>query len=149
MNQSKIALTDQLRQLGVWEDAALWKDQRKRELVDEGMTRRAARERAWGETEDQFSGINLDRFLALQTALMADYAPLIAPSIADAEGEPSFALVWKLWCLCSARLDCWELNEFENAAAITHQLTQATSNSEAALRSMAALTVNHFGAQLR
>lgn len=144
MNQSKISLTDKLRQLGVWEDASWWKDQRKRQLVDEGMTRREARERAWDEMEEQFSGINLDRYFALQKAFMADYPPLLDSSIADAEDEPSFALVWELWCLCLARLDCWELNEFENAAAITQKLTQATSDSETVLRSMAALTVNKF-----
>lgn len=130
MNTSKIELTDKLRRLGLWEEASRFKDECKRRLIDAGASRRDAGEEAWTQMEEQFTGENLKRYQAIQAKVMANYPPLIDPKVANAEGEANFDLVWLLWCMSLARLECWEGEDFVFAARIATEIAQVDSGIE-------------------
>jgi hypothetical protein len=78
VNTSKIELTDQLRRLGIWEDASRFKDECKRRLIVAGESRRDAGEKAWEQMEERFTGENLKRYQAIQASVMAAYPPMIS-----------------------------------------------------------------------
>lgn len=124
---SKIDLTDKLRKLGLWEQASVIKDQCRRRLVKEGLTRKEANERAWAEIDALFSGTNLERILMAETLVMADCPPAIPVALADIDGEVPFNFVWQMWCCCLARLERWEQNDFDAAAIASATMLKKTT----------------------
>jgi hypothetical protein len=54
MLESKSVATDRLRKEGRWEEASLWRDQKRGELRAEGQTRTESNEAAWQAMIEQF-----------------------------------------------------------------------------------------------
>ena len=52
--ESKSVAMDRLRKEGRWEEASLWRDQKRKELREEGQTRAEANEAAWQAMSEQF-----------------------------------------------------------------------------------------------
>lgn len=144
MRRSKIDLTDWLRSHDIWEDASLWKEKRKNQLRSEGMPRRQANLKAWEDMEQLFNEDYIQRHSLLQFAAMAQLPPRLDANVVDHEGEPPFDFVWRLWCLCLGRLECWECEDFETASIFTSQLCQEDGEDQPELLRLAASKVNEF-----
>ena len=54
MLESKCTATNRLRREGRWEEASLWRDQKRHELRAEGQNRTESNEAAWQAMIDQF-----------------------------------------------------------------------------------------------
>ena len=54
MTESKITVTDRLRREGKWEEASLWRDEKRKELRSTGQSRADANEESWQAMIDQF-----------------------------------------------------------------------------------------------
>ena len=54
MLESKCVATDRLRREGRWEEASLWRDQKRGELRAEGQTKAKSNEQAWDAMIDKF-----------------------------------------------------------------------------------------------
>ena len=148
MNRSKIDLTDELRRLGVWEEASLLKDVCRKRLRASGLSRREANELAWEEMAECFDGLNLQRYLSTRLSIAANFPPLIAPACADQANEAPFSSVWRLWCLCLARLKCWQRDDFAAAALISMEMGDNASHELSPLSLMAIYEVNRFVAEI-
>jgi hypothetical protein len=144
MKRSKIDVTDELRCLGVWEAASWWKDRRKQQLINGGLTRREANSKAWDEMEEHFEETNLKRHAINQLVTMSDFAPILDTAIVDEPNEVDLATVWRFWCLCLARLESWEIEDFDTASMITCQMSAAIQDNNAPALSMALDEVNRF-----
>jgi hypothetical protein len=59
MNESKITLTDRLRREGRWEQACIFRDQKRREFRAAGMSKVEAREAAWEAAAAAFPPLSL------------------------------------------------------------------------------------------
>jgi hypothetical protein len=59
MSESKITLTDRLRREGRWEEASLFRDQKRREFRSTGMSKAEAREAAWEALAEAFPPLSL------------------------------------------------------------------------------------------
>ena len=58
--ESKIVATERLRSEGRWEEASLYRDEQRRRLREEGMTRREAREESWRLTLKKYPPAEFD-----------------------------------------------------------------------------------------
>jgi hypothetical protein len=144
MQRSKIDVTDELRRLGVWEEASLFKDLCRQRYRASGLSRREANEFAWEEMAEYFDGQNLERYLSTWFPVASNFPPLIEPSCADQADEAPFDSVWRLWCLCLARLECWERDDFEAAALMSMEMFDKASIELTHLSLMAIYEVNRF-----
>lgn len=144
MRRSKIDLMDWLRSCDVWQDASLWKEERKNQLRAEGRSRREANQMAWSEMEELFNEDSVRRHSLLQFAVMAQLPPRLDANVVDQEGEPRFDVIWRLWCLCLGRLECWEAQDFETATIFTRQICQKTGGEQAELITLAASKAREF-----
>lgn len=145
MNRSKIETVDELRRLGLWEQASLLKDEIKQRLIDEGLSRREANRKAWEQMSEEFSGNSLLRHQVLQTVVMGEFPPEIEAGVANHTEEPDFDLTWELWCLSLARLECWESDDFEAARAVAARITQVDNGlDEDGMVLSALFEVNYF-----
>jgi hypothetical protein len=54
MTESKIGATDRLRKEGRWEEASLWRDNKRKQLRAEGLTKAEANEASWQAMIEQF-----------------------------------------------------------------------------------------------
>jgi hypothetical protein len=59
MNESKITLTDRLRREGRWDEACIFRDQKRREFRAAGMSKVEAREAAWEACAAAFPPLSL------------------------------------------------------------------------------------------
>ncbi len=144
MKRSKIDLTDELRRLGLWEEASLFRDSCRQKLRASGVSRREASELAWQQMAECFDGLNLQRQLSIRLSIASNFPPMIDPACADQPHEANFSSVWRLWCLCLARLDCWEREDFDAAALITMEMGNYASVEPSTLSVMAMHEVNRF-----
>jgi hypothetical protein len=55
MTESKIVATDRLRKEGRWEEASLWRDNKRKQLRAEGHAKAEANEASWEAMIEQFS----------------------------------------------------------------------------------------------
>jgi hypothetical protein len=55
MAESKITATDRLRKEGRWEEASLWRDEKRKQLRAEGLTKTEANEQSWVAMIEQYS----------------------------------------------------------------------------------------------
>lgn len=144
MTSSKIELTDRLRQLGIWGVASWYKDQCQRRLRASGVSRREANERAWVEMSKQFDGQNLERYLITEFMTMGEFPPSIKSADADLAHEIPFNYIWRLWCLCLARLECWESDDFEMASLVSMEMSDNTLDGYEQFASLAVNEPNRF-----
>ena len=54
MEESRIAATDRLRREGRWEEASLWRDERRKQFRAEGLSKAEANEASWRALSEQF-----------------------------------------------------------------------------------------------
>ena len=54
MIESKIVATDRLRQEGRWEQASLWRDEKRKQLREDGQTKAGSNEASWDAMLRQF-----------------------------------------------------------------------------------------------
>ena len=59
--ESKIAATERLRREGRWEAASWFRDQWRKKLRAEGMTRREANEKSWESMVEEYFPLNDDQ----------------------------------------------------------------------------------------
>lgn len=147
--ESKIDLTDRLRSEKRWASASLFKDRRIKQMVSEGVSRREARDRAWTEMAAKFPPLD-GRYVQMNELLvMADFAPRLQCEIAEADDEPAFDAVWRLWLLTIARVVQWEAGDFEAAAFVTSRMRDGVDiDSERAIAEVAVATVEMFVSNL-
>ena len=61
MTESKITATDRLRHEGRWEEASLWRDEKRRQLREEGQTRAEANDASWQAMMTEFPPLDPDQ----------------------------------------------------------------------------------------
>jgi hypothetical protein len=57
MTESKIVATDRLRKEGRWEEASLWRDEKRKQLRADGQAKASSNEASWDAMRDQFPPI--------------------------------------------------------------------------------------------
>ena len=61
MTESKITATDRLRHEGRWEEASLWRDEKRRQLREEGHTKTEANDASWQAMMTEFPPLDPDQ----------------------------------------------------------------------------------------
>lgn len=132
LNESKIDITDRLRNEGRWADASAFKDECQQALRAQGVPRQEANRRAWAEMRDAFPPLAAEQISWMQAheyAAMAEFPPS-ADGI-DADGEPPMDAVWWLWGHLLARLCRYVAEDFEGASAVSCRMITSSNKPSA------------------
>jgi hypothetical protein len=86
MTESKIVETDGLRKVGRWEEASLWKDEKRKQLRADGQTKADSNESSWDAMIEQFP--------PLPSSEMPDGIELVDITPDDSQPDLARDMIW-------------------------------------------------------
>lgn len=121
--ESKIDLTDRLRNEGRWAEASEFRDECRQALQDQGTRRRDANQQAWAMMAKEFPPLTATQVewrRACEYLVMAEFPP--SADGVDAESEPPMNVIWWLWGHSLARLCRYRAEDFDGACIVAHRM---------------------------